>query len=106
MVFQQNLLEKTYFIAKMSGLTMVRPASSDFWKAPLENVCFHWPLRSTLANEIFACVADALNLLYNALDECVRRLQRRLMKFENMKLHNKEVNAKKIIAVTTQLLQF
>ena len=34
MVFQQNLLEKAYFIAKMSGLTMVRPASSDFWKAP------------------------------------------------------------------------
>ena len=25
MVFQQNLLEKVYFIAKMSGLTMVRP---------------------------------------------------------------------------------
>ena len=36
MVFQQNLLEKAYFIAKMSGPTMVRPASSDFWKAPLD----------------------------------------------------------------------
>ena len=35
MVFQQNLLEKAYFIAKMSGQTMVRPASSDVWKAPL-----------------------------------------------------------------------
>ena len=36
MVFQQNLLEKAYFIAKMSGLTMVvRPASFDFWKVPL-----------------------------------------------------------------------
>ena len=35
MVFQQNLLEKAYFIAKMSGPAMVRPASSDFWKAPL-----------------------------------------------------------------------
>ena len=34
MVFQQNLLEKVYFIAKMSGLTMVRLASSDFWKVP------------------------------------------------------------------------
>ena len=34
MVFQQNLIEKAYFIAKMSGPTMVRPASSDFWKAP------------------------------------------------------------------------
>ena len=35
MVFQQNLLEKAYFIAKKSGPAMVRPASSDFWKAPL-----------------------------------------------------------------------
>ena len=35
MVFQQNLLEKAYFIAKMSGLTIVQPASPDFWKAPL-----------------------------------------------------------------------
>ena len=33
--FSQNLLEKAYFIAKMSGPTMVRPASSDFWKAPI-----------------------------------------------------------------------
>ena len=34
MVFPQNLLEKAYFIAKMSGPAMVRPASSDFWKCP------------------------------------------------------------------------
>ena len=34
MVFQQNLLENAYFITKMPGLAMVRPASSDFWKAP------------------------------------------------------------------------
>ena len=34
MVFQQNLLEKAYFIAKMSRLTMVQLASSDFWKVP------------------------------------------------------------------------
>ena len=33
MVFQLNLLEKAYFIAKKSGPAMVRPASSDFWKA-------------------------------------------------------------------------
>ena len=32
-----NLTEKAYFIAKKSGPTMLRPASSDFWKAPLEN---------------------------------------------------------------------
>ena len=37
MVFQQNLLENAYFIAKMPGLAMVRPASSDLWKAPLVN---------------------------------------------------------------------
>ena len=34
MVFQQNLLEKPCFIAKITGPAMVRPASSDFWKAP------------------------------------------------------------------------
>ena len=38
MVFQQKLLEKsTFFIVKMTGPAMVRPASSDFWKAPLDN---------------------------------------------------------------------
>ena len=42
MVFQQNLLEKAYFIAKMSGPTMVRPGSSDFWKAP---GVYKWPRR-------------------------------------------------------------
>ena len=42
MVFQQNLLEKAQFIAKMSGPTMVRPASSDFWKAP---GVYKWPRR-------------------------------------------------------------
>ena len=36
MVFLQNLLEKAYFTAKMSGSAMVWPASSDFWKALLE----------------------------------------------------------------------
>ena len=34
MVFQQNLLVKAYFIAKISGLAMVWLASSDFWIAP------------------------------------------------------------------------
>ena len=34
--FQQNLLEKTYFTAKMPGPApaMVWPASTDSWKAP------------------------------------------------------------------------
>ena len=35
MVFQQNLLENAYLITKMCGSAMVRPASSDFWKAPI-----------------------------------------------------------------------
>ena len=34
MVFQQKLLEKSVFIVKMTGPTMVRPVSSDFWKGP------------------------------------------------------------------------
>ena len=32
--FHQKLLEKAYFMIKMTGATMVRLASSDFWKAP------------------------------------------------------------------------
>ena len=32
--FYQKLLEKAYFMTKMTGATMVRLASSDFWKAP------------------------------------------------------------------------
>ena len=30
MVFKPNLLEETYFIGKIYGLTMFRQASSDF----------------------------------------------------------------------------
>ena len=33
--FLEKLLEKP--IVKMTGPAMVRPASSDFWKAPLES---------------------------------------------------------------------
>ena len=29
-------MEKAYFIFKMTGAAMVQPASSDFWKAPLQ----------------------------------------------------------------------
>ena len=37
MVFQQKwLLEKSYFIFKMTGRAMIRPASSDKWKAPFK----------------------------------------------------------------------
>ena len=32
MVFQQNLSEKAYLIAKMSGMAMVRAANFDFWR--------------------------------------------------------------------------
>ena len=32
--FPQKLLEKAYSFVKMTGPAMVRPASSDFWKAP------------------------------------------------------------------------
>ena len=34
MVFKQKLLEKPHFILKLTGPAMVRPASSDKWKAP------------------------------------------------------------------------
>ena len=35
MVFQQKLLEKAYFIFKLTGRTMVRAASSDKKKSAL-----------------------------------------------------------------------
>ena len=35
MVFPQKIFENAYFIVKMTGLAMVQPASSDFWKLPL-----------------------------------------------------------------------
>ena len=35
MVFQQNLLEKSCFIAEMSGPAMFWPAGLDFLKVPL-----------------------------------------------------------------------
>ena len=34
--FQQKLLEKADFIFKLTGPAVVRPASSDKWKAPLD----------------------------------------------------------------------
>ena len=34
MVFLQKLLEKAYFIVKMTGPAMVLPARPDFWKPP------------------------------------------------------------------------
>ena len=46
MVFQQNLSEKVYFIAKMSS-----PASSDVWKAPLANDFGRGRLSWTLADK-------------------------------------------------------
>jgi len=37
MVFhEQELLEKPHFFVKMTSPAMVRPASSDFWKAPCQ----------------------------------------------------------------------
>ena len=35
MGFQQKPLEKADFIVKMTGPAMIRPVSSDKWKAPL-----------------------------------------------------------------------
>jgi len=38
MVLQQKLLEKADFIVTITGPVMVRPASSDKWKAPLNTI--------------------------------------------------------------------
>ena len=57
LIFQQKLLEKAYFIAKMSGPAMVQPASSDIWKAPLVSlstaIALH--LMRTVYSSIFLC---------------------------------------------------
>ena len=44
MIFQQKNLEKVYFIFKLTCRAMVRPASSDKWKAPLVSykLCHHY----------------------------------------------------------------
>ena len=39
-------MAKDYFIAKISALSIVPPASSDFWKAPLQSIVFS-ALRTT-----------------------------------------------------------
>ena len=65
MVFQQKLLKKAYFIVKLTGRAMVRPASPDKWKAPLVNPftannslrtqTYFWSL---LLSSVFAGYAD------------------------------------------------
>ena len=34
MVFQQKLLEKAYFLFKLTGQAIVQPASPDKWMVP------------------------------------------------------------------------
>lgn len=52
-VFHQKLLEKAYFIFKMTGPAMVRPANSDLLKALLVtfDICNFKKGYTTLANE-------------------------------------------------------
>ena len=66
MVFQQNLLEKAYFIAKMSGLTMVRPVSSDFWKAPLDYTRPWCKIRLLIACASLSVSADERKMRANS----------------------------------------
>ena len=53
-VFQQKPLEKVCFIYKMTGLAMVRPASSDSWKAPLERIVVYHSHRQTSRSTVSA----------------------------------------------------
>ena len=52
-VFHQKLLEKAYFIFKMTGPAMVRPVNSDLLKALLVtfDICNFKKGYTTLANE-------------------------------------------------------
>ena len=58
MVFLPQLLKKAFFIVKMTGRVMVRPASSDFWKAPLESkgLCCWYVLPFTFLSFFLPCI--------------------------------------------------
>lgn len=60
MVFQQKFLGKAYFILKMTGPAMVRPAKFDFWKAPLDLFLtrsnFRGPYMINLTNHNVYCL--------------------------------------------------
>ena len=50
MIVQQKLLEKAYCFVKMTGPAMVRPTSSDFWKAPQVHEVKQFICCPTIAN--------------------------------------------------------
>ena len=50
--FQQNILEKAYFITKMSGLAMVRPAQFWLLESALRKTCLvHQSLKEFCKSE-------------------------------------------------------
>ena len=69
MVFQQKLLEKAYFVFEVTGLAVVRPASSDFWKEPsVLNFLVFDPLLSRLHSvscRFFVCLFVCLFLFHD-----------------------------------------
>ena len=102
MVFQQNLLEIAYYIAKMSDLAMARPASSDFWKAPL--VMVHY-------NRVLSVLYHCASFLWNA--RCCNTQSRRNKKVKPQlydqkadpeKLHLKESNCRSLQSILKFLI--
>ena len=55
MVLQQKPLEKADFIVKITGPVMVRPASSDKWKAPLDRYSVNRLLTCTCPQGFLNC---------------------------------------------------
>ena len=75
---QQNLLENAYFIIKPTRRAMVRPASSDKWKAPQGNAIIYlkFPVLGATATstgrDVMVCAILRM-LLLTALPSCSRR---------------------------------
>ena len=85
MVFQLNLLEKSYFIARKSVPAMVRPASSDFLKALLVRICQFlsnlFIMTAKSVNPSFVpCGTPPLTCFHGDRDELMRTAWIRLVK--------------------------
>ena len=57
--FSANTLRKSLFRVKMTGPAMVRPASSDFWKAHF-NVNFHFGGQQCSVGALMALIASRI----------------------------------------------
>ena len=72
MVFHQNSWKKAFFIVKMTGLAVIRPVSSDLWKAP--SVKVFWTIFVGLFLPVFILERLCVNIspITSTSNECYR----------------------------------